>query len=101
MGGGLQPTRDQRSPRIPNQRLAIAPLPLHVSLAEFRRIFDQPGGTALRESASGRRHRYDEVQALLLPGFRAGCGCLAEHGGFDVDLPTLFELLAESGPSRF
>lgn len=66
-----------------------------VSLAEFRRIFDQLAGRAAARSRSDEPV-HDEIQALAAAGF-GRLRVPVEHGGFDVDLPTLFELLAELG----
>ncbi|SEQ29574.1 Acyl-CoA dehydrogenase [Mycobacterium sp. 88mf] len=65
------------------------------SLAQFRRIFDQLA------SKAGERHQthesvHEEIQALAAAGF-GRLRVPVEHGGFGVDLPTLFELLAEAG----
>lgn len=65
------------------------------SLTQFRRIFDQLA------SKAGERHRthqsvHEEIQALAAAGF-GRLRVPVEHGGFGVDLPTLFELLAEAG----
>ncbi|OBB10443.1 acyl-CoA dehydrogenase [Mycolicibacterium setense] len=66
-----------------------------VSLTEFRRIFDQ---LAAKAGARSRNDEsvHEEIQALAAAGF-GRLRVPAEHGGFDVDLPTLFELLAEAG----
>lgn len=65
------------------------------SLAQFRRIFDQLAG-----KAAARSHTDEPVHAEIQALAAAGFGRLrvpVEHGGFGVDLPTLFELLAEAG----
>lgn len=65
------------------------------SLTQFRRIFDQ-----LASKAAARSHTdesvHEEIQALAAAGF-GRLRVPVEHGGFGVDLPTLFELLAEAG----
>jgi alkylation response protein AidB-like acyl-CoA dehydrogenase len=65
------------------------------ALAEFRRVF------AVLAARAGERSRSDEppraeIAALLAAGF-GRLRVPVELGGFGVDLPTLFELLAEAG----
>lgn len=65
------------------------------SLTEFRRIFDR-----LAADAAARNHSdtpiHEEIRELAAAGF-GRLRVPLEDGGFGVDLPTLFELLAEAG----
>lgn len=68
---------------------------LDFAVAQFRTVFAELAKGAAERDRSGE-HPYELVQQLA----RAGFGKLRVHkefGGFDVDLPTLFSLLAEAG----
>jgi alkylation response protein AidB-like acyl-CoA dehydrogenase len=65
------------------------------SLAQIRSVFDQlaaDAGARSRTDASV----HEEIRALAAAGF-GRLRVPVEHGGFGVDLPTLFELVAEAG----
>ncbi|MET0901322.1 MAG: acyl-CoA dehydrogenase family protein, partial [Mycobacterium sp.] len=65
------------------------------SLTDFRRIFGQLAAGAAARSHS-RQTPHKEIRALGDAGF-GRLRVPVEDGGFGVDLPTLFELLAEAG----
>ncbi len=64
-------------------------------LAEFHRIFGRLAAKAAARSRSGESVR-EEINALAVAGF-GRLRVPVEYGGFGIDLPTLFELLAEAG----
>lgn len=76
-------------------RKSIVSIDLQGSIADFRSVFDQ-----LATKAAARSHSdepvHEEIKALAAAGF-GRLRVPVEHGGFGVDLPTLFELLAEAG----
>ncbi|MDG4667638.1 acyl-CoA dehydrogenase family protein [Mycobacterium sp. 236(2023)] len=65
------------------------------SLAEFQRIFRELAAKAASRNHTGQPV-HDEIRALAAAGF-GRLRVPLEYGGFGVDLPTLFELLAEAG----
>ncbi|MFD1815278.1 acyl-CoA dehydrogenase family protein [Rhodococcus gannanensis] len=71
------------------------PEALDEARVRIRRIFDELAVGAGERDLTGE-HPYELVQSLADAGF-GKLRVPREFGGFDVDLPTLFELLAEAG----
>jgi alkylation response protein AidB-like acyl-CoA dehydrogenase len=66
-----------------------------MTLSRVRDVLDELAQGAAERDLSGE-HPYELVQKLADAGF-GKLRVPTEFGGFDVDLPTLFELLAEAG----
>ncbi|MCE4263417.1 acyl-CoA dehydrogenase family protein [Rhodococcus globerulus] len=75
--------------------MTTRPDTLDAALIRFRSIFGELAKGAGERDLSGE-HPYELVQELADAGF-GKLRVPREYGGFDVDLPTLFALLAEAG----
>lgn len=74
---------------------AAQPVDLDDALVRIRRILGELAEGAGDRDLSGE-HPYELVERLAAAGF-GRLRVPREFGGFDVDLPTLFDLLAEAG----
>ena len=75
--------------------MTTRPDTLEAALVRFRSIFGELAKGAGERDLLGE-HPYELVQELADAGF-GKLRVPREYGGFDVDLPTLFALLAEAG----